>query len=132
MPNEATFSIVIFSSSAAATSFSPACRLPPKKGSEKPAPSPESFIEMSGFEEAAADRARARRSGARAAGANASARGSTAATRIAHRSIAWFLYEIGTAESFSQVSQRPQQLTKPLRNYWELLMKSISYSKYTA
>lgn len=106
MPNEATFSIVIFSSSAAATSFSPACRLPPKKGSEKPAPSPESFIEMSGFEEAAADRARARRSGARAAGANASARGSTAATRIAHRSIARFLYEL------CRVSQ---QLTKPLR-----------------
>ena len=93
MPNEATFSIVIFSSSAAATSFSPACRLP-KKGSEKPAPSPESFIEMSGFEEAAADRARARRSGARAAGANASARGSTAATRIAHRSIARFRHEL--------------------------------------
>jgi hypothetical protein len=104
MPNEATFSIVIFSSSAAATSFSPACRLPPQKGSEKPAPSPESFIEMSGFEEAAADRARARRSGARAAGANASARGSTAATRIAHRNIARFTVR-------AQTQRVSQQLT---------------------
>jgi hypothetical protein len=121
MPNEATFSIVIFSSSAAATSFSPACRLPPKKGSEKPAPSPESFIEMSGFEEAAADRARARRSGARAAGANASARGSTAATRIAHRSIARFLYELRHREFLS---------SSPMRNYWELLMKSILLKVY--